>query len=387
MGRTIMLVCAGVAFAACARALGDADGPSADAKKARAEAMKATLDAIDQELKEHGGSFEAWGRAIKDFRDDLLAVRPTKWPWPAKDGFKFQGSSMQVILQDTLDGPPEAERPFDAVAAFDKQLKARGIDLIFVPLPDKLSIYPDYLYLPGGEKKPVRAPADRMVCGSVKHLMKRLLEADVEVVDLYTHFHDYRLKTPDKPLYYNSDSHWRNLAARLAGEKIAERLKRYDFVQKALAGGNRYSTQAWFRPDKPDNIEFVLDAKTGGRYADDNASPILIMGDSNLMYNMGATGGHMPAHVGRHIGLPLTFVAPTFGDAPAKIKNRLVRKRVIIWAQIARTLSGKWPVVDLGPAAGTTPPAKKPEVPPAIRKWIQKKRAPAQPKPGTAGPR
>ena len=266
-----------------------------------------------------------------------------------------------------------------------------------MPLPDKLSIHPDYLMtgwpkpkppsIPRGvpkkeaeefqkflekihakraapkpppapaapdsgeEPRPARAPADRMVCPAVKHLMKRLLEADVEVVDLYTTFRDYRLANPDKPLYYDRDSHWRNMAARIAGEKVAERLKRCDFVQKALAGGNRYSTQAWFRPDKPDNVEVVLDAKTGGLYADDNASPILIMGDSNLMYNMGGTGGHMPAQVGRHIGLPLTFVAPTFGDAPAQIKGGLAGKRVIIWAQIARTLSGPWPVVDLGPVA------------------------------------
>jgi hypothetical protein len=129
-------------------------------------------------------------------------------------------------------------------------------------------------------------------------------------------------------------------------------VKRYDFVQKVLAGGSRYSTKAELRKDKPDEIEVVLDDKTGGRYRDDPGSPILIMGDSNLMMNMGPTGGHMPAHVARHIGLPLTFVAPTFGDAPAKVRNQLGGKRVVIWAQIARTLMGKWPAVDLGPAPG-----------------------------------
>jgi hypothetical protein len=86
---------------------------------------------------------------------------------------------------------------------------------------------------------------------------------------------------------------------------------RYNFTHKALAGGNRYSVKPEQRADKPDQLMVVLDAKTGGRYADAGGSPVLITGDSNLMYNMGPTGGHMPAHLGRHIGLPLSFAPNT----------------------------------------------------------------------------
>jgi len=343
--------------------------PASDAAKARAAAIKATLDGIDDDLQKYGGgSWQKWGEANKAFRQavaKLLTAGAPKWPWPAKNGFVFQGSAVKLLLLDTLDGQPDGERPFDAVAAFDKQLKARGIDLIFVPLPDKVCIYGDWLRI--AADSPPKAP----LCTAAKHLMKRLLEADVECVDVYTPFLAYRAEHgDDKPLYYDRDSHWRNVAARIAAGKIAERLKRYDFVAKALAGGNRYSTKPELRRDKPDDIEVVLDAR-GGRYRDDAGSPILIMGDSNLMYNMGPTGGHMPAHVGRHIGMPLTFVCPTFGDAPGRIRNQLDGKKVIVWAQIGRTLIGKWPTIDLG-----APPAARPdkdrnnELPAEVRKLL-----------------
>ena len=315
------------------------------ARAARAEAMKATLANIDAELKRYGdGSWQTWGAKFRTYREETQKIVQTlKWPWPAKKNFVFQGAAIRLLCHDTLDDLPDGRRPYDAVAAFDKQLKARGVDLIFVPLPDKLAIYPDYL----SETCPKGVP----VCMQVKHLMSRLLRADVEVVDLYTFFLDWQAKHPDKPLYYDGDSHWRNRAAQLAGEKIAERLRRCDFVQKTLAEGNRYSTKPDLRKgDRPDEILVVFDAKTGGRYADDRKSPILITGDSNLMMNMGGAAAHMPAQVARHVGMPLAFVAPTFGDAPAKIRNQLPGKRVVIWAQIGRSLTGNWPLVDLGDA-------------------------------------
>jgi len=342
MKRAIVTACAAAALLCAAAAWGE---EKPDAAKARAEAIAGTLKAIDQELAAHGGSFEAWGKSVQPFRDDLKAK------WSTKDNFRFIGQDASVIQIDGFDGRPEGKRPFDAIVAFDKQLRARGIDLIFMPLPDKLAIYPDKVVVSDGAAgRPARVPADRMVCVSVKHLMKRLLEAGVEVVDLYTLFRDWRLKNPDKPLYYNRDSHWRNLAAQIAGEKLAERLNRYDFVTKALAGGNRYTVKPEYRADKPDDILTVREAKSGAYYRDDPRSPVLLTGDSNTMYNMSNQIAHLPAQVARHVGMPLAFVAPTFGDAPVKLKSHLAGRRVILWTPIARGLAGPWPVVDLGAA-------------------------------------
>jgi hypothetical protein len=306
-----------------------ATGAAAESPLSREQAIKQTLDGINQEVQEHGGSFEQWGESLKPYREALARIRPTQWPWPAKQNFVFQGKEIDLVLRDTWDDEPESQRPFAVILDVHKKLKAEGVDLIFVPLPDKLAIYPDYLS--------DAAPADRKVAPAMKRLMKQLLESDVDCVDLYPAFHAFREKNPDKPLYYDRDSHWRNITAQLAAEQIARRLMRYDFVQQALAEGNRYSVKPERRQDKPDDLMVVLDAKSGKRYADAPNSPILITGDSNLMYNMGATGGHMPAHLGRHLGLPLTFGPNT---TPAQHVGKLQGKKVAIWATIARAFAG-----------------------------------------------
>jgi hypothetical protein len=301
---------------------------------ARAEAIRQALAAINQELKDHGGSFEAWADTIKPYREAINQIKLGTWPWPAKHNFVFQGRAIDLVTMDTVD----EKNVFEAVLATDRALKARGLDLIFVPVPDKLAIYPDYLS--------DTAPADRMVSVSVKRLLKRLLENDVEVVDLYTPFLEFRRQSEDKPLFYDRDSHWRNLAAQIAGEKIAARLKRYAFVQEALAGGNRYSVTPKFRPDKPDDLMVVLDSK-GGMYRDAGDSPIILTGDSSAMYNMSNLIAHLPAQAGRHIGMPLTFGPNT---TPVDFKGRLAGRRVAIWTNMARFMAGApWRVPDFGP--------------------------------------
>jgi alginate O-acetyltransferase complex protein AlgJ len=259
----------------------------------------------------------------------VAKVTTGKWPWPAKNGFVFQGREVELMKLDTFDSQPEDKRPFEAIVAVHQKLKEQGVDLIFVPLPDKLAIYPDYFA--------DTAPADHMVYPAVKHLMKRLLENGVECVDLYPAFHAARKANEAKPLYYDRDSHWRNAAAQLAGELIAKRLQRYDFVQQALTAGNRYTVEPGTRQKDGDVLAVVVDAKTKAKYADDPSSPILITGDSNLMYNMGGVAAHMPAQIGRHIGLPLAFGPNTI---PAMHYDKLAGKKVVIWANIARCLVG-----------------------------------------------
>jgi hypothetical protein len=109
---------------------------------------------------------------------------------------------------------------------------------------------------------------DRLVAVAAKRMMRDLLTNDVDVMDLFTAYRDKRQETQDKTpvYYYHEDAHWRNLAAQIAGEKIGERSRRYDFVQKALAGGNRYTGKVEVRrttKNNPDTLLGVSDSKTG----------------------------------------------------------------------------------------------------------------------------
>lgn len=208
----------------------------------RADAIRDTLAVIERKLAEHGGTWEKWSESLKPYREDLQGCFTLKWPWPAEKGYVFQGAAISINLLESFDKLPDGERPLDAIVHFSRQLKALGIDLIVTIIPSKLSIHPDYIHTAAdGGTRVVRAPKDRIVALSVIRLMYDLLRNDVEVIDLHEAFRQFRLKSGDDvPLSYVRDSHYLNRAAQLSAERIAERLKRYDFVCKALVGENPY---------------------------------------------------------------------------------------------------------------------------------------------------
>ena len=322
----------------------------ADEKAARAEAIRSTLAAIQAEAAAQGG-WDAWYARIKPLQEDFARILPGKWPWPARQDYVFYGRSLQYLMMEGWDKHPEGQDPAAAIRHLDRQLKARGIDLILMPIPDKISIYPDYL----SEK----APADRRVFVQAKQLLGRLAQEDVEVIDLYTMFYNYRREQGEgAPLYYVRDGHWRNRGARLAGEQIAARLKRYGFVQRALAAPSPYETRPGARTDgvKADDDLLQVVLKDGGKfYTDAGGSPIVLTGDSFSMYNMG-NGAMLTAQVARHIHMPLTYVCREglAQDMPAELANREARggflkgRRVVVWTVRGRCLAEKgWQAVDL----------------------------------------
>lgn len=155
-------------------------------------------------------------------------------------------------------------------------------------------------------------------------------------------------------------------------EDVAKRLKRYAFVQKALAGGSPYTVKPHEREGgaKADFVHLVVHNDTGKVYSDVPDSPIILTGDSFSMYNM-HLNGHSPAHVARHIGLPLTFLCKEgfSHNMPVELaakaaKGFLDGRRVVVWTFAERFLRTKrgqknWQLVDLpgGPASEAVAPA------------------------------
>ena len=88
LGLLASLVVAESAFAA------DSDSSNV----ARGKAIALTLDGIRADLKRHGGSWDAWARSLGGFREDLNRIRTGKWPWPAKDGFTFNGRDRKSVV-------------------------------------------------------------------------------------------------------------------------------------------------------------------------------------------------------------------------------------------------------------------------------------------------
>lgn len=363
------LMCVVLAVAGIAPAGIAAEAPLVAA--ARAEAIRSTLADINDELKAHGGTWEKWAESLKPYRDDIREAMKGKWPWPAKNGFVFQGAAMQVQFLDSFSDLPEGERPLDSLIHFNRQLKALGIDLIVAIIPAKLTTYPDYIYTPGadGTNRPARAPDDRNVSMAVKRLMKDLLGNDVEVVDLHKAFADFRTKNgDDAPLFYVRDAHYINRGARLCAEKIGERLKRYDFVQAAQKAGSPFTAGKGSRDDgtKADNDLLVIkDAKTGALYTDVPDAPVLACGDSHFLYNDGR-GATITAQIAYQIGMPISRITREglSSSIPLDVAKdgNLKQRRVVIVHFTERMMvpkpgKSKWPFVNLPGTEGLTPKA------------------------------
>jgi alginate O-acetyltransferase complex protein AlgJ len=331
--------------------------------EARAQAIRQTREALEAELEAHGGSWEAWAKHIEDFRAELEQVRSGPYSIEGLDGWHFNRGSVLLLLEDQLSQREDRPDPLEAIVDLDRQLKDRGIDLIFVPVPDKLSVYP--------EKFSAKVPADRQVTPVVRRFMLRLLEADVEVVDLYRPFLARREQNgEDRPLYFTCDTHWRSQAARLAAGEIAQRLKRYPFVCRALVDGNPFTTEPVVASalagllDEPQRSAVLADdgqkdrcasvcRRDGGRYRDVPDSPILLTTDSFGQVHH-VRSAHLSAYLALETGLPVTWMQ---GSASGpNIPWMLARKgpdylrgrRVVIWTSVARLLyTQKWRAVKL----------------------------------------
>ena len=167
--------------------------PGGGPDQARAEAIRQTIAVIENQLKEHGGTWAKWSERLKPYREDLQGCYELKWPWPAEKGYVFQGAALDVIRRESFDDLPDGERPLDSLVHFSRQLKALGIDLIVAIIPSKLAIYPEYIHTgvggaEGSATRPARAPEDRIVSLAVIKLLYDLLRNDVEVVNLHEEF-------------------------------------------------------------------------------------------------------------------------------------------------------------------------------------------------------
>ena len=364
---------------------------------ARAEAIKKTLANINEEIKECGGSWEKWEESLKEYRDDIRGYitnwKAFGWPWPAKKGYVYQGAAVKIhLLDDFADELPKGERPSESIIHFDKQCKALGIDLIVAIIPSKLSVYPDYTYagVEGEPRRVARVPGHGNVDIVLKRLMHRLLESDVEVVDLNAVFAAYRKKHGESAeLFYVRDGHYKNLGARVAAGAIAERLKRYDFVQKAMQD-NPYVGVKGSRSDggKADPDMLIIKDKNGRAYRSTRDSPVILLGDSHFGYNQSRSAG-TGAQVARLIGMPVTVVwkEGLSTHIPVQVaRDRMLRKRKVIimhyTERMMRPSPGKkqWPIVNLpgAPKPGTVPSGMPPDLAKALGRkqppWLAKKK-------------
>ena len=245
--------------------------------------------------------------------------------------------------------------PVRAITDFDRQLKARGIKLILVPVPNKPMICSEEL---SGKASPLQNP-------SFAEFKKRLEAEGVTVVDLTDDFAGMR-KNGIEP-FLKTDTHWTVEGMKTAARRIVTATgekSRAPEIRKTVGVTNLGDIAVML---KMPNCERTFPAETV-TLADygvgtDRNSEVLLLGDSFAnIYSSEAlkwgTDGGLAETLGAMRGAPVDAIIRNDAGAFATrqlLANELLRghdrlagKKIVIWEFAIRELAnGDWKIIEL----------------------------------------
>jgi len=242
--------------------------------------------------------------------------------------------------------------PLVAIRDVNRQLAARGIHLVVLPVPGKPSIYPEKLS--GGETELSASPT--------LLLLDSLRASGIDAIDLV---HPLRAAkaSAKSDLYLHRDTHWSPMGLSVAASVIASHLLGLPVVA-AHRDSSRYTTrdttiERWgdicemtALPDrrslwKTESVIAQRVVDTAGRpYADSDSGAILWLGDSySRIYQTDAPrSAGIIGQVARLTGQPLASVVND-GGASTVVRQQLQRKgkllahaKVVVWEFVERDI-------------------------------------------------
>ena len=247
---------------------------------------------------------------------------------------------------------PEYADPLEVIVDFHAQLEKAGIELLVVPVPAKLAVYPepilDGLRKPGGSQVP-RLDVNHREFYAV------LRERGVAVLDLLPVFLEKRT-SPDGELYCKTDSHWSGrgvvvaaevMAARVDGRPWLKELPKERYVtedRRVTIAGDLAKMIDEADPASETLSHTLVGRKKGDRVVPDATarnSPVLLMGDSHTLVfhdpTLFASGAGLPDHLARHLGFPVDLIGVRGSGATTtriellRRKDNLQGKKLVIW--------------------------------------------------------
>ena len=329
---------------------------------------------------------------LEQFRTDLAeraaaAARRDSIVVGGLDDWLFLGAELRHVAagrfwrdeaqRAAAGGDPAGADPLPAILDFKRQLDARGVELLLVPVPPKSIIYPEKAA--AGVDVPIPVPRLDAAHEAFYGLLR---EQGVDVLDLTDDFLANRFHPEGTP-YCRRDSHWSGVGCGRAGEAIAADVRERDWYAELPTTA---FTPRWYstsitgdldatldRPDVPrEEVRLRGVAAAGTRPAaavvPDPESPIVLLGDShNLVFQAGAdmhaTGAGLADQLAFELGLAVDLIAvPGPGATAARVELRRraahdagfwARKRLVVWCFAARefTDGDGWALVPVGPGA------------------------------------
>jgi hypothetical protein len=331
--------------------------PEPRAVESRAAAIQRDAAVIREQYRRAGG-WQKWERDTAPYRAALKAKAHL-----SKQSFGSHGAPIEGLREFPLfETDPRSflgylwdperletfrrERP---VLAARNWLAAKGIDLVFVPVPKMTEVYVEHFVDPW--------PPDGVIAPHVRRTLLELLEQDVETVDGFRVFRPVRDADPYY-LYNTADSHWAPRGWRTMAKEVAGRIERYKFGARARAGERRTKVQTgpyklrvfigrypgeqppqdgWDSlTDRQKSLAEQAQPKTADLVtpADDRASlivpasPVMLIGDSFVNGFCDYLVDELNLPVSRHSGANQTTEA--FADF-LREPELLAHTRVVVW--------------------------------------------------------
>ena len=288
------------------------------------------------------------------------------------DAWYFLPADLRHLATGLAEAPKAADGqdPVPVIADFSKALKARGIKLVVLPVPEKARIRADRLF---GAAAAGSAPQMAALEAASGRYIKRLRDQGVEVFDPSELFRKWLGEGAD-PVYCRSDTHYtprtcERLAAALVADYGQALVKSPDATAgQPVAGAAGSLVIEGDLADKGEKEELqykvVKRPGQGGVYQPDDASPVLLMGDSHCLIfhgggDMHAEGAGLFDFLTVGLGAPPSLIAVRGSGATSarvelfrktkRVPGYLGGKKLVIWCFAARefTQSEGWKKVPL----------------------------------------
>jgi hypothetical protein len=249
---------------------------------------------------------------------------------------------------------PELADPIPAILDFQKQLKARGIELLLAPIPPKAAIYPEKI-------APDSSISGEDAAPFLHRFYDELQSAGVQVLDLTPIFLRDK-ESAQGPIFCKTDTHFSGIGCVRVAEAMAESVrqkmppfpKRREYVAEwkpaEFAGDlvNMSRTGGIQAPPEKIIVRRVAEKNSSAVVQADPNSPILLLGDSHALvfHEFDAEQSGLLDQLAYELGSPPDVIAVRgSGSTPLRLTlyrrslkepDYLARKKMVIWCFAAR---------------------------------------------------
>ena len=242
--------------------------------------------------------------------------------------------------------------PLEAIIDFHAQLKQAQIELLLVPVPAKLVIYPEPLLKDSSNRNDQLGSRLDVYHQEFYELLRN---RGVSVIDLVPVFREER-NTAQDVLYCKTDSHWSGRGVMLAADAIADHVRRSTLLKDwPVEHFITEQRQVTFEGDLAKMINetnpiaetlsvTVCGRRNGDRFITNEpsrTSPVLLMGDSHTLVfhdpTLYASGAGLSDHLGRRLGFAVDLIGVRgSGSTTTRIellrrRDNLKGKKFVIW--------------------------------------------------------